>query len=514
MQVNDSRTIMHIVMATSEAIPFAKTGGLADVVGTLPMELVKLGHQCSVFLPAYACVKEVLQAGRLENRHWNLSEGVAEVTIDHAGMACTAKIHRVRLDPHGVDFYLVDQPMFFDREGLYGDSSGTFGDNSGRFCFFSRVVVEAIEKLGLAIDIIHCHDWQTGLIPAYHRTRTQNWNWYHHAASVMTIHNMAYQGRFWGPDMALTGLDGRYFNWQQMEFFGDLNLLKTGLVFSDMLTTVSPTYAKEIQTPASGCGLDGVLRARADRLIGIVNGVDYGVWDPSVDEHLTMKYTVENWREGKGVCKRQLQESLGLPMRPEVPMIGIISRFAEQKGWDLIIQLMHWWIDHQDVQWVILGSGEERYSTPLSQLRARRPDRIAMQSRFSDSLAHRIEAAADLFLMPSQYEPCGLNQLYSLRYGTLPVVRATGGLADTIVDATVDRISERTATGFSFVEYSPEALADSTLRALTIFRESTDKWGGIVETGMRQDWSWKRSAEAMLGVYRRAREFAAMEGRL
>jgi starch synthase len=299
-----------------------------------------------------------------------------------------------------------------------------------------------------------------------------------------------------------------------MEFFGDLNLLKTGLVFSDMLTTVSPTYAKEIQTPASGCGLDGVLRARADRLIGIVNGVDYGVWDPSVDEYLTMKYTVENWREGKGVCKRQLQESIGLPMRPEVPMIGIISRFAEQKGWDLIIQLMHWWVDHQDVQWVILGSGEERYSTPLAQLQARRPDRIALQSRFSDSLAHRIEAAADLFLMPSQYEPCGLNQLYSLRYGTLPVVRATGGLADTIADATIERMSERTATGFSFVDYSPEALADATLRALTIFRESPNKWGEIVETGMRQDWSWKRSAEAMLDVYRRAREFAAMEGRL
>jgi len=503
---------MHIVMATSEAIPFAKTGGLADVVGTLPAELTKLGHHCSVFLPAYSCAKEVLS--NLQPEEIERTDNILEVTINHAGMQVTAKIHRARIKSQAVDYYLVDQPMFFERQGLYGDANGPFGDNCGRFCYFSRVVVEAIERLSIPIDILHCHDWQTGLIPAYHRTRTQNWSWYNRAASVMTIHNMAYQGRFWGPDMVLTGLDSRYFNWQQMEFFGDLNLLKTGLVFSDMLTTVSPTYAKEIQTHPSGCGLDGVLRARADRLVGIVNGVDYSVWDPSVDNHIHRKFNVENWRDGKAACKWHLQQSLHLPTRAEVPLIGIISRFAEQKGWDLIIQLLYWWVDHQDVQWVILGSGEERYSGPLRELAARRPDRVALQSRFSDSLAHQIEAASDLFLMPSQYEPCGLNQLYSLRYGTVPVVRATGGLADTICDATEHHIADRTATGFAFTDYTPEALAGATLRALGTYRESKGTWDRIVETGMRQDWSWARSAHDMLDVYRRAREFAATEGRL
>ncbi|RLS72686.1 MAG: glycogen synthase GlgA [Planctomycetota bacterium] len=501
---------MHIVMASSEAIPFAKTGGLADVAGTLPIELAKRGHQCSVFLPAYRVSKHFLR----EQAGSQFDESVASLVVDLAGYPVHAWIHRVRLQNSPVDFYLVDQPMFYDRQGLYGDSRGEFGDNCARYCFFSRAVVEAIERLQLPIDIIHCHDWQTGLIPAYHRTQTNHHSWYKRCASVMTIHNMAYQGRFWGPDMVLTGLDNSYFHWEWMEYYGDLNLLKTGIAFADALTTVSPTYAQEIQSPPQGCGLEGVLRARAERLFGIVNGIDESTWNPASDPYLEHHYNIDTWKDGKAACKRSLQESLGLPIRPEVPLIGIVGRLAEQKGWDLILQLMQWWIDHRDLQWVILGSGEQRYADALFQLAMQRPDRVSLQTTFSDPLAHRIEAGADLFLMPSLYEPCGLNQLYSLRYGAVPVVRSTGGLADTVQDASEENILRGVATGFVFEDYKPEALAQATIRALDVYSQAPDVWSNIVTSGMSQDWSWAKSADAMLDVYEHARHLAKNDQRL
>jgi starch synthase len=501
---------MHIVMASSEAIPFAKTGGLADVAGTLPVELCKLGHDCSVFLPAYQTAKRYAY----ERPEVQVDESVASLVVDLAGHPVHAWIHRVKLPNCPVNFYLVDQPMFYDRHGLYGDSHGTFGDNCARYCFFSRAVVEAIERLAIPIDIIHCHDWQTGLIPAYHRTQTNQHSWYRRSASVMTIHNMAYQGRFWGPDMVLTGLDHGLFHWEWMEHYGDLNLLKTGIAFADALTTVSPTYAREIQSHPQGCGLEGLLSSRSDRLFGIVNGIDESVWNPQTDPNLAAHFNKNTWREGKAACKRSLQESLGLPIRADVPLIGIVGRLADQKGWDLIVQLMRWWIEHRDVQWAILGSGEQRYADMLFQLAMQRPDRVSLQTTFSDPLAHRIEAAADIFLMPSLYEPCGLNQLYSLRYGAIPVVRSTGGLADTVCDATAEHIEQGIATGFAFDDYTPEALANATIRALEIYSHSPGIWSKIVETGMNQDWSWTKSATAMLDVYERARQFARIDQRL
>lgn len=501
---------MHIVMASSEALPFAKTGGLADVVGTLPIELGKLGHSCSVFLPAYPQAKQVA----MEQPGASFDDSIASLVVDLAGYPVHAWIHRVRLRDSQVDYYLVDQPMFYDRTGLYGDSHGAYGDNCARYCFFSRAVVEAIERLGIPVDIIHCHDWQTGLIPAYHSTQTNHHSWYRRSASVMTIHNMAYQGRFWGPDMVLTGMDSSYFHWEWMEYYGDLNLLKTGIAFADALTTVSPTYAQEIQSHPQGYGLEGLLSSRSDRLYGIVNGIDLSTWDPQHDPLLPVHYNLENWQQGKGANKRLLQEAMGLPTRPDVPLIGIVGRLAEQKGWDLIIQLMHWWNQHRDVQWVILGSGEQRYSDALFQLAQQRPDRIALKTSFSDPLAHRIEAAADIFLMPSLYEPCGLNQLYSLRYGAVPVVRSTGGLADTVIDATPENIASGIATGFAFHDYSPEALADATIRAIEIYSQAPDVWSNIVRTGMSQDWSWSKSAQAMLDVYEHARSYARSQHRL
>lgn len=496
---------MHIAMASSEAIPFAKTGGLADVCGTLPLQMSRAGHSCSLFLPAYRCVRRV--APHSEDTH-------VSFVVDMAGRPITAHVLKTRLPDSSVDVFLIDQPQYFDREGLYGDANGDYRDNCERFSFFSKAVVEAIHRLHLNIDIIHAHDWQTGLIPAYHRTLHHGFPWYRQAASVMTIHNLAYQGRFWGADMPLTGLDWQYFNWQQMEFYGDLNMLKTGIAFADMVTTVSPSYAREIQNPAEGCGLDGVLRAKSNRLLGIVNGVDYAVWDPSNDPHLARSYSIADWQAGKLACKRDLQAKMGLPVRDDVPLIGLVGRLAEQKGWGLVVPLIERWIDHRDVQWVILGNGEARFANALAELAKRRPDRVAVRLEFSDPLAHSIEAGCDVFLMPSRYEPCGLNQLYSLRYGSVPVVHATGGLIDTVCNATEESLREGTATGFSFTGYDVDSLENCLAKALDVSSRSPEVWGKLVEAGMRQDWSWTRSADSYVAAYTRARELAAIEGRL
>ncbi len=500
---------MHVVMAAAEAIPFAKTGGLADVCGTLPLKLAEQGHHCSIFIPAY---KRALASGS------ELADTHVTFVVDMAGRSMAARILKTTIhNANGkgsVDVYMVDQPLYFDRDQLYGDDRGDFRDNCERFCFFSRCVVEAIERLKLPVDIIHCHDWQAGLIPAYHKTNYCNFQWYRNAASVMTIHNLAYQGRYWQHDMALTAMDWQYFNWQQMEFFGDLNLLKTGIAFADFVTTVSPSYAMEIQTPTHGCGLDGLLRVRGNRIAGIVNGVDYHVWDPCCDRHLEHTYTNETWQAGKGLCKVDLQHLVGLPERANLPLIGLIGRLAEQKGWDLVKPLLEQTVDSLDVQWVILGNGEQRFASALSELARRRPDRIAVRLEFSDPLAHKIEAGCDMFLMPSRYEPCGLNQLYSLRYGTIPIVHATGGLIDTVSNLNESSLERGTATGFSFYNYDLDSLKECVYRAVDTYSREPHVWATLVSNCMKQDWSWTNSATAYESAYRRARELAAIEGRL
>jgi starch synthase len=496
---------MHIAMAASEAIPFAKTGGLADVCGTLPVHLSRIGHSCSLFLPAYRGAKRVAA---------NLTDTHISFVVDMAGKPMTAHVLKTQIPNSQVDVYLIDQPHYFDRDHLYGDAHGDFRDNCERFSFFARGVVEAIHRLQLPVDIIHCHDWQSGLVPAYQRVGYQGFPWYRQAASLMTIHNLAYQGRFWGADMPLTGLDWRYFNWQQMEFYGDLNMLKTGIAFADMVTTVSPSYAREIQSPAEGCGLDGVLRSKANRLVGIVNGVDYSVWDPMHDPHIAQRYGVSDWKSGKEACKRDLQAQMQLPLREEVPLIGLIGRLAEQKGWGLVIPLLERWVEEHDVQWVILGNGEPRYAHALEEIARRHPERVAARLEFSDPLAHRIEAGCDLFLMPSRYEPCGLNQLYSLRYGSVPVVHAIGGLIDTVCNTTEETLQHGTATGFAFTKYDLESLEICLLKGVELYSRNPELWSKLVHAGMTQDWSWSKSAESYLATYQRARELAAIEGRL
>ena len=491
---------MNIVFATSEVAPFAKTGGLADVCGALPIELHRGGHNVAVLMPAYRQVK----ASGLPIEPLGV-----KFDIPIGNKIIRGRLLRATLPGSDVPIFFVEQDDYFDRPDLYRHNGEDYKDNCERFTFFSRAVLESIRLLHLQVDVVHCHDWQTALIPAYLHIEYAHTHGYENIASLLTIHNLAYQGIFWHWDMLLTGLDWRYFNMHQMEFYGKLNLLKTGIMFADWLTTVSPTYAKEIQTDAFGCGLDGVLRQRSEQLTGIVNGVDYSAWNPSTDAYLPnwpntaerANYDVGNWQHGKAACKAALQRELGLPELGRTPLVAQIGRLADQKGWDLLLDVMRGWATQMDVQWAVLGTGEPYYHEVLGQLAQEFPNRIAVRLEFNDALAHRMEAGADIFAMPSRYEPCGLNQLYSLRYGTVPVVRATGGLVDTVTDATPEALSRGTATGFTFEANSPSVLEATLRRAIETYWQNADTWRQLVETGMRQDWSWTASSQRYLEVY-------------
>jgi starch synthase len=353
----------------------------------------------------------------------------------------------------------------------------------------------------LGTQLIHCHDWPTGLVPAYLKTELCGVPPYDSIASLLTIHNIAYQGNFWHWDMELTGIDWKYFNWRQMEFYGNLNFLKSGIAFADTLTTVSPRYAQEIQEPPLSCGLEGVLQYRRDDLFGIINGVDYNVWNPEIDPHLNgLNYGPTTVDTGKRACKAALARELGWPVRPDTPLVAMIGRLAEQKGFDLVAKLIPQWAPTSNVAWVILGTGEAEYHQLFSHLAERYPDKVVVRLGFSNELAHRIEAGADIFLMPSRYEPCGLNQLYSLKYGTVPVVHATGGLADTIINLTDGTLAAGTANGFSFEDYTIAALAEALDRACQAYA-NRPVWQQLVRNGMRQDWSWSHSAREYSRLY-------------
>lgn len=485
---------MKILLATSEVVPFSKTGGLADVSGALPVELAKNGADVAVISPAYHAA---LHSGQ------PIEETGVALEIPIGSRLVEGRLLKSHLPDSDVPVYLVDQPAYFDRSGLYQERGEDYRDNCQRFIFFSRAVMEAVRLLDLDIDILHCNDWQTGLVPAYLEIEYQGLPRYENIASVFTIHNLAYQGRFWHWDMLLTGLDWKYFNWHQMEFYGDLNLMKTGIAFADAITTVSPTYAEEIQDSPLGCGLEGALAHRRDVLTGVLNGVDYSVWDPASDPHLPANYSVTDWQDGKARCKAALQSEVGLPQRDDVPLIGIIGRFDVQKGFDLVQQVMEDRVALEQTQWVILGSGHADYETFFRNFAAQHPGKVAVRTEFSNPLAHRIEAGSDMFLMPSRYEPCGLNQMYSLKYGTVPIVRRTGGLADTITDCTGEALANRTANGFVFDQYATEALHQAIGRALGAYGDAST-WGQLVETGMRQDWSWSQSARRYLELYQQA----------
>jgi starch synthase len=410
-----------------------------------------------------------------------------------------------RLPLCDVPVYLIDCPSYFDRRGIYGEDGADYPDNCERFVFYQRAALEATRQLALRPDVIHCNDWQAGLIPAFldESYRRQPGSTFRRVGTLMTIHNLAYQGSFWHLDLPLTGLDWSLFTPERVEAYGRLNFLKAGLVYGDQLSTVSPTYAREIQTPEGGRGLDGLLRGRRSSLHGIVNGIDMTVWNPAIDPHLAARYTSKTWPAGKAANKADLQRLAGLPRRPEAALLAAIGRLDPQKGWDLIIEAAPRLLE-REVQLVVLGTGEPRIERALDRLAARHPDRLRVFLEFSQPMAHRIEAGADLFLMPSLYEPCGLNQLYSLAYGTVPIVRATGGLVDTVVDASPETLRDGSATGVSFLPPSAEALLGAVDRALAL-RADPGCWARLVEAGMRADWTWHRSAEAYVALYDEAR---------
>jgi starch synthase len=497
-----------VLLAASEVVGFAKTGGLADVAGSLPPALARRGYDCAVILPLYRSARAA--KARLERTGHAFRVPVGARTVE--GRLC-----RSTLPDSDVPAYLVEQPDYYERDdpalgrGLYqfmasGGDHRDYPDNCERFVFFCRAVLEALRQLDYWPDVLHANDWQTGLIPVYLREvyrrlpdeklRAR----YAGIRTLFTIHNIAYQGVFWHWDMALAGLDWRLFNPCQLECYGHLNLLKAGIVFADLINTVSPTYAREIQTPYFGYGLHGVLSERRDRLFGIVNGADYGVWDPARDPHLPAHYDADALTPGKPACKAQLQRRQGLAVEPAAPLLALVARLVEQKGVDLVGQAAPALLA-EGAQLVVLGEGDPAYHRMLEGLRARFPGRVGLTFGFHEPLAHQIEAGADLFLMPSLYEPSGLNQLYSMRYGTPPVVRATGGLSDTVVDTNPVTLAAGTATGFRFVARTPDALLEAVGRALALYRDRPDAWLRVVRTAMRQDWSWDRSAASYAELY-------------
>ncbi len=487
---------MRIVLASSEAVPYSKTGGLADVSGALAKALAAAGHTVTLVVPYYPQLQR-------KNGKVPLDTAGPEVSVWIGGRHVTARLHWSTLPGADVTVLFVDCPEFFDRPSLYGDAAGDYGDNCARFCFFSRAVMEACRTLVLRPDIIHANDWQTGLIPALLEAEYRGRPGFERTGSVFTIHNLAYQGHFPWWDFNLTGLDWRFFNPRQTEHWGGLNLLKTGIAFADQVTTVSPTYAWEITTALGGMGLDGMLSARIDDLAGILNGIDPDEWSAATDSHLPINYDAHTVFKNKPKCKEYLQKEMSLPTRADAPLFGMVSRMADQKGFDLIATAAEP-LAELDAQFVFLGSGDPRYESLVRHLANSHREKFAATVGFDNGLAHRIEAGSDAFLMPSRFEPCGLNQMYSLAYGTVPIVRTVGGLKDTVVDASPRALFMGEATGFRFDDYDAASLVTAVRRAVDMFHKR-NLWQQLVRTGMAQDFTWAKSAALYEDVYRRAK---------
>jgi starch synthase len=482
---------MHIAFAASECVPFSKTGGLADVVGALPRALASLGHQVSVYLPLHR-----------QTRLADPQRVVRSITVpfDDKYRFCSVVMAG---SAAGVRVYFVDYPPYFDREALYGTSAGDYPDNAERFALFSRAVLEASKILGVP-HVFHCHDWQSALLPVMLRTLYAEDPALRDVATVFTIHNMGYQGLFPPDILPLLMLPWDLFTISKMEFFGQINFLKGALVFADFITTVSRKYSQEIQTTEYGFGLEGVLRNRAATVTGILNGVDYDEWSPQTDKFAVAKYSVQDL-SAKQKCKQDLLNAFGVANAdPKLPVIGIVSRFAAQKGFDLIAQIMDR-LAREEMIVVALGAGDKPYEEMFQRLNKQFPNKIAVKVAYDNAIAHKIEAGADMFLMPSKYEPCGLNQIYSLKYGTVPIVRATGGLDDTIEpwDARTGK-----GTGFKFSEYTGEALLATIKQALLDYRDQSS-WQTLMRNGMGRDFSWGASAREYGKIYERARQARA-----
>jgi len=481
---------MKICLVGPEMVPFAKTGGLGDVVGALPAALSKLGHEATVFLPHYRGIDFGVHRVQALDVHVSVPVGATEEPVS---------LRMVRQKKNNVTIYLVGSRKYFDRDGYYLDptTGKDHPDNDERFIFFNRAVIELLKFLQWKPDIVHVHDWQAALIPAYLKTTYAADPFFVGTKTALTIHNLAYQGSFAPEHFPLLNLPPELFAPAvgPFEFWGKVNFLKAGILFADKITTVSEQYAREIQTPEYGAGLDGVLAQRSADLHGIINGVDYGVWSPSRDKRIFYNYHPANL-SGKRMNKVELMNFAGMPIRDDAPLIGVISRLVDQKGFDLIAEAAER-IFALNLQFILLGTGEQKYHDLFESLQDRYPDKCRAFLKFDDALAHRIEASADVFLMPSKFEPCGLNQMYSLKYGTLPIVRRVGGLADTVVDYDSDTGK---GTGFVFDDYSADAMLAAIERAVALYPHRR-AWTKLMKAGMKQDFSWPKTARKYVDLF-------------
>jgi starch synthase len=472
-------TIVHV---TAEYYPYARTGGLAEAVAGLAGFQAAAGLDVIAILPLYRTVRDV---------DCDLEPVGPPFVVSLGGRAEEARVFRVAGPVTGAQVFFIEHLGYFNRSGIYGEAGADYPDNARRFAFFALAALTALPRLTQRRILLHAHDWHTALAPVYLRTLFDQHRWAREASVVLSVHNPGYQGHF-GPEvMPDIGLPWELFHWTMLEWYGKVNLLKGGLVFADYVTTVSPTQAAELRTPGGGFGLHGVFVGLGDRLVGVLNGIDQRLWNPATDPLITAQYSVDKL-EGKRRCKAALQRSFGLPQRRRAPILGMAGRLVTQKGLDLILQARQ--LLASDAQFVFLGSGDPYYEQALTDLASAAPNRIGVQLDFTDRLEHRLMAGADIFLMPSLYEPCGLTQMRSQRYGAPPVVRRVGGLNDTVEDG---------VTGFAFDAYAPAAFEEAALRALAGYADAP-RWQAMVRRGMARDFSWERSVDQYLDVYRRA----------
>jgi starch synthase len=478
-------------MIAAEASPFAKVGGLGDVVGALPKSLEKLGAKPIVVIPAYRAVH-----ANFPNIH--RCDRVPGFDVPMKSAVERADIFQTRIDATDVDVYLIGSHKYFDRDGIYDDPETREGysDNMERFIFLMKSALVFLQRLGEPIHVFHCHDSHTALVPGLMEANFRRHPFFSKAGTLFTIHNLAYQGIYSSESLTYAGIDAaHFFPNSPFEFWGQVNFMKAGIEFADKVNTVSHTYSVEIQTnPEQGMGLEGVLQRRREDVSGIVNGIDYDEWNPQTDPFIPAHFSIQDLA-GKADCKERLQKYLGLPSVPRIPLIGIVARLADQKGFELLAEAIHE-VMKLNLQLVMLGTGQQKYHDLFEEIAAKYSGRLAVQLTFDTGLAHRIEAGCDMFLMPSKFEPCGLNQLYSLRYGTVPIVHATGGLVDTVTPYDGD-----SGTGFRFSDYSVKGMLAAIRQALSLYSNS-DHWHALMVRGMSQDWSWNRSAAQYLQLYR------------
>lgn len=476
---------MRILLASSEVYPYSKTGGLGDAVGALGKALAHAGHQVGIVTPLHRGVHDRFVGLRRVDWRFDLPLGPKRVDARLLALDVSSEL----------TIYFIDKPEYFDRAGIYSENGGDYGDNAERFIFFSKCVAHLAHHLPLKPEVLHVHDWPTGLVPLLVQQEQRAGRWPTPPRLCLTIHNLAYQGVFPRAAFNLTNLPANLFHPDTVEFYGQLNCLKAGIACADVVTTVSPRYAREITTQEFGAGLDGLLRKRQAALTGILNGVDYDEWNTTVNPFLAVPFSADNMT-GKAACKATLQERFGLTVAPDIPVFGSVTRLADQKGIDLTLGALEEMLA-APMQFVLLGSGSANYEQALQALAQRHPEKIGVQVGYDHRLAHQIEAGSDFFLMPSRFEPCGLNQLYSLRYGTIPVVRRTGGLDDTVIDAADDMVR---ATGIKFSEPTPPALAKAIRKALLLYQDKV-LLARYRQHGMAANFSWTKVVKLFESIY-------------